>query len=162
MTTAPPRAPIPQRTPPAPHGPSGALPPLVPLNPRLSSKVAGARLAAAIAERDGASSAMSALQRRVAEQEREAEGLSAELREARETATAAAAATEASLADSRKVRGCVLECWFCGCFFDPVCLLVFLSVILASAKATAIFIYMCPILFVSVVSTVALGNVKVT
>ena len=69
-------------------------------------KVVGAKLAAAVAERDRASSAVSALQRQVAEQEREVAGLRAELKEAKEAAAAADAATEAS----RKVCVCVCVC----------------------------------------------------
>lgn len=67
-------------------------------------KILGAELAAAVAERQRVSAAVSALQRRVAEQDREVKGLSMELKEAREMAAATATAAEASIAESRQVR----------------------------------------------------------
>lgn len=72
-------------------------------------KILGAELAAAVAERERVSTAMSALQRRVAEQEREVKGLTTELKEAREMAAATATAAEDSVAESRQV----CTWWWC-------------------------------------------------
>ncbi|CAM9758560.1 unnamed protein product, partial [Hapterophycus canaliculatus] len=64
-----------------------------------------AKLAVAVAEKEQLSTTVSALQRRVAEQERRSEALDGELEEAREAAAAAnaaAAADKASAADARE------------------------------------------------------------